>query len=222
MAKRIGIFSGSFKPPHRGHLGLVLDAIRKDRLTHLVIIISQKGRYLEEIVQYPEEFSKEELSSRFGLPLSTKGSLLKEISAIKRTQAQTFPSITADQSAAIWRAYLENAKVAIPYDIRISHAFSPMINSDRYLQSAIRKDAAEKDQYFLYKSMKDEKNTRFDFITSATGIGAKAKNRIHIKVTKEIGGLNARDFRKAILAKKSITNFLPKGMSSKKFYTYLT
>lgn len=217
--RRIGIFSGSFKPPHRGHLQMVLDAIRKDRLTDVVVIISQKPRYLEEIVQYPEEFPKEAIAERFGLSLegATKASLIKAANEMKRSQSEygKFPSITAQDSAKIWAEYLRAAPKEVAIDIRISHAFSPMINSDRYLQSAIRKDAAAggKNQYFLYKSMKDEKNTRFDFITPG-----KAKGRVYIKVAKLVYPLNARDFRSAILEKKNISSFLPKGITSKKFY----
>ncbi len=220
---RIGIFSGSFKPPHRGHLQMVLDAIQKDRLTDVVIIISQKPRYLEEIVQYPEEFPKEAIAERFGLSLegkgATKAALIKAANELKRSGSGKFPSITAEDSAKIWAEYLRAAPKEVGIDIRISHAFSPMINSDRYLQSAIRKDADGKNQYFLYKSSKDEKNTRFDFIT--TGSVGKAKGRVHIKVAKLIYPLNARDFRRAILAKKSISSFLPKGITSKKFYALI-
>ncbi len=225
---RIGIFSGSFKPPHRGHLQMVLDAIRKDRLTDIVIIISQKPRYLEEIVQYPEEFPKEAIAERFGLSLegkgATKAALIKAANEMKRSGTEKFPSITAEDSAKIWVEYLRAAPKEVAIDIRISHAFSPMINSDRYLQSAIRKDTAAggKNQYFLYKSSKDEKNTRFDFIT--TGSVGKAKGRVHVKVAKLVYPLNARDFRRAILAKKSISSFLPKGpkgITSKKFYALI-
>ncbi len=222
-SQRVGIFSGSFKPPHRGHLQMVLDAIQKDRLTDVVIIISQKPRYLEEIVQYPEEFPKEAIAERFGLSLegkgATKAALIKAANELKRSGSGKFPSITAEDSAKIWAEYLRAAPKEVGIDIRISHAFSPMINSDRYLQSAIRKDADGKNQYFLYKSSKDEKNTRFDFIT--TGSVGKAKGRVHIKVAKLIYPLNARDFRRAILAKKSISSFLPKGITSKKFYALI-
>lgn len=220
MPQRIGIFSGSFKPPHRGHLQMVLDAIRKDHLTDVVVIISQKPRYLEEIVQYPEEFPKETIAERFGLSLEGKGAtkvaLIKAANEMKRSGTGKFPSITAQDSARIWAEYLKVAPKEVVIDIRISHTFSPMINSDRYLQSAIRKDAGDKNQYFLYKSSKDEKNTRFDFITPG-----KAKGRVHVKVAKLVYPLNARDFRKAILAKKSISSFLPKGITSKKFYALI-
>ena len=47
----IGLFPGSFKPPHKGHLQMVKDAIRKDKLDKVVIIISKYPRYLDDKIQ---------------------------------------------------------------------------------------------------------------------------------------------------------------------------
>ncbi len=192
----IGIFPGSFKPPHKGHFQLIQDAIKKDKLQKVVIIISKYPRYLDDKIQNAKDYSKEELNKHFGKSFSTKSELLTYIQSIKLKS----PSIDPIISKKIWEYYL--SKIKVSYEIKIGFFFSPMINSNVYLKKELKKDKQNK--YFLYKSSKDEQNSRFDFIQQ------KYKKNIVIQIKKCKYNISARDFRNDILLHKDISKYLPK------------
>jgi hypothetical protein len=192
----IGIFPGSFKPPHKGHFQLIQDAIKKDKLQKVVIIISKYPRYLDDKIQNAKDYSKEELNKHFGKSFSTKSELLTYIQSIKLKS----PSIDPIISKKIWEYYL--SKIKVSYEIKIGFFFSPMINSNVYLKKELNKDKQNK--YFLYKSSKDEQNSRFDFIQQ------KYKKNIVIQIKKCKYNISARDFRNDILLHKDISKYLPK------------
>ncbi len=192
----IGIFPGSFKPPHKGHFQLIQDAIKKDKLQKVVIIISKYPRYLDDKIQNAKDYSKEELNKHFGKSFSTKSELLTYIQSIKLKS----PSIDPIISKKIWEYYL--SKIKVSYEIKIGFFFSPMINSNVYLKKELKKK--EENKYFLYKSSKDEQNSRFDFIQQ------KYKKNIVIQIKKCKYNISARDFRNDILLHKDISKYLPK------------
>ncbi len=192
----IGIFPGSFKPPHKGHFQLIQDAIKKDKLQKVVVIISKYPRYLDDKIQNAKDYSKEELNKHFGKSFSTKSELLTYIQSIKLKS----PSIDPIISKKIWEYYL--SKIKVSYEIKIGFFFSPMINSNVYLKKELKKK--EENKYFLYKSSKDEQNSRFDFIQQ------KYKKNIVIQIKKCKYNISARDFRNDILLHKDISKYLPK------------
>jgi hypothetical protein len=196
----IGIFPGSFKPPHKGHFQLIQDAIKKDKLNKVVIIISKHIRYLDDKIQNAKDYSKEELNKHFGKSFSTKSEILTYIQELKLKS----PSIDPITSKKIWEFYL--SKIKVPYEVKIGFFFSPMINTNVYLGREFKKiDIVNiKNKYFLYKSSKDEQNSRFDFIQQ------KYKKNIIIQTKKLKYNISARDFRNDILDNKDISKYLPK------------
>jgi nicotinic acid mononucleotide adenylyltransferase len=192
----IGVFPGSFKPPHKGHFQLIQDAIKKDKLQKVVIIISKYPRYLDDKIQNAKDYSKEELNKHFGKLFATKSEALTYIQSIKSKS----PSINPITSKKIWELYL--SKIKVSYEVKIGFFFSPMINSNVYLKKELKKDKQNK--YFLYKSSKDEQNSRFDFIQQ------KYKKNIVIQIKKLKYNISARDFRNDILLHKDISKYLPK------------
>ncbi len=183
----IGLFPGSFKPPHKGHLQMVKDAIRKDKLDKVVIIISKYPRYLDDKIQNAKEYSKQELEAHFGKYFSTKKAALTWIQSIKPKS----PSIDAVTSKKIWEFYL--SKIKIPSEVKIGLFFSPMINSNVYLGKELKRSTEH--QYTLYKSSKDESNRRFDFIQTKYG-----KN-VYVRIIPLKYKIDGRVLRQAILQK---------------------
>ncbi len=195
---KIGIFPGSFKPPHKGHFQLVKDAIKKDKLDKVIIIISKHSRYLDDKIQNPSDYSKEELSKHFKQSFPTKSA------AISYTkEAKMGDKVDPILAKEIWGFYLSTLNVL--YEIKIGFFFSPMINSNVYLAKELKRDGDKiKNKYFLYKSSKDEENSRFDFIEKKYG-----QNEVIFRSMKLKYNINGRDFREDILAKKDITKYLP-------------
>ncbi len=201
----IGIFPGSFKPPHKGHFQLVKDAIKHDHLDKVVIILSKYPRYLDDKIQNAKDYSQEELSSHFGISFPTKRAALEYVQSIKPKSRL----INAEIAKKIWEIYL--MKINVPYEVKIGFFFSPMINSNVYLKRMVKSNQKDKEninKYYLYKSSKDEMNRRFDFIENKYKKGKE--KRIIFQTLKLKYKINARDFRNAILQKKSITKYLPK------------
>jgi hypothetical protein len=182
---------------------MVLDAIRKNKLDHVVIIISRNPRYLDEAIQKPEAFDKEVLSQMTGKRFLTKGVGVKWI---RENRAGRFPAITAPVAKAIWELYFQEGGLpkGITFEIKVGFLFSPILNADIYLKSQIKK--SPEDLYFLYKSEKNEANLRFEMILSKYGGQAQVKSMvIPVKYA-----LHATEFRRAILEGRPIRRFLPK------------
>ncbi len=205
----IGIYAGSFKPPHAGHFDLVEKAIKKDKIGKMVIIISSKPRYLDSYIQKPEKYSKIELEKHFQKSYSTKGEYIQYIKNEKLKGS--FPVINAKMSKEIWTIYLDyfvEKKILKEYEIRISALFSPIMNTNAYLTKVTK--IKNQNKYFLYKSSKDEENSRFDFILKKYGKSNVFSRIIPMKIE-----MNATFFRNSIFHKKSILPFLPKHISKK-------
>ena len=204
---KIGIYAGSFKPPHSGHFHLVENAIKKDKIDKMVIIISSKPRYLDSYVQKPEKYSKIELEKHFQKDFLTKSQYIQFIKNEKLKG--NLPLINAKMSKEIWTIYLDyfvKKKLLKDYEIRISALFSPMMNTNVYLKKSLKHN--NKNIYFLYKSSKDEENSRFDFILKKYNKSYVISKTIPIKIQ-----MNATVFRNYIFHKKNILSFLPKKLS---------
>ena len=181
---------------------MVLDAIQKNKLDHVVIIISRNPRYLHEVIQKPQAFDKEVLSQVTGKRFLTKGAGVKWI---RENRVGRFPAITATVAKAIWELYFQeagNLPQGITYEVKVGFLFSPILNADVYLKSRVKK--APKDRYFLYKSEKNEANLRFEMILS------KYKAQVQSTVIPVKYALHATEFRRTILEDKPIRRFLPK------------
>lgn len=203
---KIGIFIGSFKPPHKGHFEMVKSAIKKDKLNKVVIIISKNQRYLKDMIQNPKNYNIYDFESEFKRTFKTKSEAYNYIKSVK----SKYPSISPETSKKIWTIYLdflkENSKLSFDYLIKNGFLFSPIMNTNVFLKSEFKKMDSKKNKYILYKSSKNAENSRFDYLLGKYGT---YKNLISKTIIMKYN-VNARDFRSAIDSKKSITKYLPK------------
>ncbi len=203
---KIGIFVGSFKPPHKGHFEILKSAIKKDKLNKVVIIISKNPRYLKDIIQNPKNYNITDFENEFKRKFKTKSEAYNYVKLGKNK----YPYISAETSKKIWTIYLdflkENSKLSFDYVIKSGFLFSPIMNTNVFLKSELKKIDSKKNKYILYKSSKNAENSRFDYLLEKYRI---YKNVISKTITMKYN-INARDFRSAIDSKKSITKFLPK------------
>jgi cytidyltransferase-like protein len=219
---KIGIFVGSFKPPHKGHFEMVKNAIQKDKLNKVVIIISKNPRYLKDIIQNPKNYNITDFEKEFKRTFKTKSEAYDYIKSVK----SKYPSISVETSKKIWTIYLdflkENSKLSFNYVIKSGFLYSPIMNTNVFLKSELKKVddyllhakdrrsskqvEAKKNKYILYKSSKNAENSRFDYLL---GKYSNYKNLISKTIIMKYN-INARDFRNAIDFKKNITKFLPK------------
>ena len=201
---KIGVFVGSFKPPHKGHFEMVNNAIKKDKLNKVIIIISKNPRYLKDIIQNPKNYNIYDFETEFKRTFKTKSEAYNYIKSIK----SKYPSISTETSKKIWTIYLdflkENSKLSFDYVIKSGFLFSPIMNTNVFLKSELKKVDSKKNKYILYKSSKNTENTRFDYL-----LGKYGKNIISKTIIMKYN-VNARDFRSAIDSKKSISKYLPK------------
>lgn len=199
---RVGIFPGSFKPPHKGHLEMVKRAIREDHLDKVVILISKYPRYLDDHIQNPQDYTKEELGIFRKKHFATKSEAIQDVKGLRSTA----PHISAELSKRIWEIYLEHTKAIV--DIRIAHFYSPMINANMYLKTALKKKKNDGEyDYIFYKSKKDEKNERFRFIQSKID---QKENRVQFKTVDMKYDISARNMRNAILKKRPLRMYVSK------------
>ncbi len=202
----IGIFVGSFKPPHKGHFEMVKNAIIKDKLNKVLIIISKNPRYLKDIIQNPRNYHISNFESEFKRSFDSKSKAYNYIKLIK----SKYPYINTETSKKIWTIYLdflkEKLKNNFTYVIKSGFLFSPIMNTNVYLKNELKKIDSKKNKYILYKSTKNAENSRFDYLLDKY----KIYKNIISKTISVTYNLNARDFRNALDKKKSITKFLPK------------
>ncbi len=202
---KIGIFVGSFKPPHKGHFEMVKNAIMKDKLNKVLIIISKNPRYLKDIIQNPRNYHISNLEAEFKRSFHSKSEAYDYIKSIK----SKYEYISAETSKKIWTIYLdflkEKCKNDFTFTVKNGFLFSPIMNTNVYLKSELKKVEAKKNKYILYKSSKNAENSRFDYLLDKY----KIYKNIVSKTISVTYNLNARDFRNAIDKKKSIKKFLP-------------
>ncbi len=203
---KIGIFVGSFKPPHKGHFEMVKSAIKKDKLNKVIIIISKNPRYLKDIIQNPKNYNISDFETEFKRKFDTKSEAYDYVKSVKNK----YPFISTEISKKIWTIYLdflkENSKLTFDYVIKSGFLFSPIMNANVFLKSELKKIEAKKNKYILYKSSKNAENSRFDYLLEKYNT---YKNIISKTISMKYN-INARDFRSAIDSKKNITKFLPK------------
>jgi hypothetical protein len=203
---KIGIFVGSFKPPHKGHFEMVKNAIVKDKLNKVLIIISKNPRYLKDIIQNPRNYQISDFETEFKRSFDSKSKVYDYIKSIKNK----YKSISAETSKKIWIIYLDFLKEKLKnnfiFTVKNGFLFSPIMNTNVYLKSELKKVEAKKNKYILYKSTKNAENSRFDYLLDKYKI---YKNIISKMISVKYN-VNARDFRNALDKKKSITKFLPK------------
>jgi hypothetical protein len=203
-----GLFVGSFKPPHKGHFEMVKNAIMKDKLNKVIIIISKNPRYLKDIIQNPRNYQIYNFENEFKRKFKTKSEAYDYIKSIK----SKYKSINVETSKKIWTIYLDFLKEKLKnnftftYVIKNGFLFSPIMNTNVYLKSELKKIESKKNKYILYKSNKNAENSRFDYLLDKY----KLYKNIISKTISVKYNVNARDFRNAIDSNKSISKFLPK------------
>ena len=216
----INIIPGSFKPPHKGHLSLVENIIKRNSINDMiVIIISKKPRCLDKSFLYVEQKSKLELQNALikYLPLNethilqlTKEKILILIKEL--IEKKVLKTINAEQSYNIWSIYIKylkkKYKTMPKIVLRIAENNNIMLDTDRVIVDIFRKRPVIKGVY-LMKSMKNEKNSRFNFLER------KYKKYIKTLLFKNIKDIDATEMREHILNKnkKGFMNYLPKNMS---------
>ena len=62
MAKKIGIYSGTFDPVHNGHIGFCLEAIRACDLEQVVLLPERQPRIKTNVTPMPHRFAMLELA----------------------------------------------------------------------------------------------------------------------------------------------------------------
>ena len=244
----IGIFIGSFKPPHKGHFEMVKSAIKKDKLNKVVIIISKNSRYLKDIIQNPKNYNISDFESEFKRTFHTKSEAYNYIKSVK----SKYPFISAETSKKIWTIYLdflkENSKLSFDYIIKSGFLFSPIMNANVFLKSELKKvddlrcnlldskSPKKVDDYLLLdedrrssKRVESKKNKYILYKSSKNAENSrfdyllqKYGENITSKTITMKYNINARDFRSVIDSKKSITKFLPKlNVKNQKMITQL-
>ncbi len=215
--KKIGIYPGSFKPPQKGHYD-ILEKMINDGMDEIYILISNKPRYLSDIIQKRDLASKELIKSALKRLIKTNKNKLEKIETKKnimefiKNHDGELGKVTAKQSKEIWQIYIKDDKEKI--NIKISEDISPIISTMRLIQN-ILKNKKEKTKIYLYKSDKNKENKRFDDISK------RYKKDVILKNIPIIYEINATSFRKKILEKgfeleeKNIKEYIPDNLEKK-------
>ncbi len=218
---KIGIFPGSFKPPHLGHYQILEKMLNeKKKYDKIYIIISYRPRPLDqnlyEISNLPKEsiYQVLKIYNKNLKVLNTKKEYIDHYKELLKTGK--IPYIRADQSHDIWKLYIDNLNKKYGDKIKdtevilkISYAPSPILNVSKIVESIKKKNT--NDNIHLIKSIKNKMNSRFDFI--------KVKYPdVKVNVIKSNEpSIHSKLFRQSILNqnKKLIFNtFLPKDLTN--------
>ena len=212
------ILPGSFKPPHKGHLSLLLKIIKKSKKEHIgkiVILISKKVRPLDNRFSYLEQKSKEELQNALGDYY--QGEEYKKILSLKKNDLIKFIkelllhdkllNVNAEQSLKIWKIYIKNLGINIPkIEVRISNQNNIMLETDKIILELFREKYKK---IILLKSAKNASNSRFDFLER------KYSRYIETRLFPDIKNIEATGMRYALLNNdyNLFLKYLPKDLS---------
>jgi len=213
------IIPGSYKPPHKGHLSLLIRLIKKSNISKIIIIISKKVRSLDKRFLYMEKIPKIELQNALieyfplekeEILLMTKEKIIKKINQYMNDGL--LKSINAIQSYKIWNIYLKylkNKYEKIPNIVfKISENNNIMLEADRVILESFKEKPTS---ITLMKSAKNEHNTRFDFLER------KYKKYIKTALFPNIKDIDATGMRQSILENNKISflKYLPKDLDEK-------
>jgi nicotinamide mononucleotide adenylyltransferase len=213
------IIPGSYKPPHKGHLSLLIRLIKKSNISKIIIIISKKVRSLDKRFLYMEQIPKIELQNALieyfplekeEIILMTKEKIIKRINEYMKDGL--LKSINSIQSYKIWNIYLKylkNKYKKIPNIVfRISENNNIMLEADKVILESFKEKPTS---ITLMKSAKNEHNTRFDFLER------KYKNYIKTALFPNIKDIDATGMRQSILENNKISflKYLPKDLDEK-------
>jgi cytidyltransferase-like protein len=222
--KNIIILPGSFKPPHKGHLSLIENIIKKYNNSKIYIIISSKSRALNSRFQYYENMSKEDLQNSLieyfpkqkkNIMNLSKNILLKKIR--EYIEKKKIDVVDAYVSLKIWNIYIkylkkklkkQNKKFKFPQIIFIiSKTNNVIVETTKVMFEALREKPKK---IFLMKSLKNKNNKRFDFILK------RFNKYINEVLFPNIKDIDAKDMRKAILKNnyKNFIEYLPEYLSN--------
>jgi len=222
----ITIIPGSYKPPHKGHLSLIEKLIKKNNNSKIIIIISKKPRSLEENFLYMEQVPKEILQNKLISYFPNNEEILKltKINIIKKINKlisdKVLQSVSCEQSFKVWKIYLKylkkkysEKKIKFPKIIfRISENNNVMLETDKVIREIFYNK--EKGNIILMKSVKNEYNSRFNFLES------KYTKYVKTVLFPNIKDIDATGMRTSILKNdiNKFFNYLPKNLEEKYKY----
>lgn len=219
MARLISIIPGSFKPPHKGHLSLLENLIKRKKNSKIIIIISKKARPIDKRFLYMESQKKEVLVNALKDYSYYKENLTKKeiITFIKKLiDKNIIKTITADESLLIWKIYLRYLKKIYKSKDqnnkfpKIEFRITPTNNILAETNKAIRDSFKEHfNEIILMKSMKNANNGRFNFLEKRYG------KYIKTILFPDIKNIDATGMRDALIRNNIVTfiKYLPQDLS---------
>ena len=205
---RYGVFPGSFKPPHAGHLSVVKKMLPK--VDKFYVIISNKPRgMIKPFDKKLGQFNKgelEEVCQEYRVKPCDKKKIEEWMEKGK------IPNVSAKQSLEIWEMYRELLPKSQrdKLKIMISRHNSPVIFAYIILNNMLKKG----DELYLLKSKKDEKNERFSLFKKEDGV------KIVEELISTMRDIYSSGMRRDIFErkKKSFEGYLPDGVDKNKIW----
>ena len=205
---RYGVFPGSFKPPHAGHLSVVKKMLSK--VDKFYVIISNKPRgMIRPFDKKLGMFNKGELE-KVCEEYRVKPCDKKRIE--EWMEKGKIPNVSAKQAKEVWEMYKEllPEKHRDKLKIVISRHNSPVIFAYIILNNMLKKG----DEVYLLKSKKDEKNDRFSLFEKEEGVKIK---EVLIPTFRDI---YSSEMRRALFErkKKVFESYLPGKVNKNKIW----
>jgi cytidyltransferase-like protein len=239
--QNITIIPGSFKPPHKGHLSLIENIIKKGNNSKIIIIISNKPRTFDSRFQYYEKKTKDELQKAlidyypnmqdYILSLS-KDKILKLIkdlinyslnksmnnsnliNKLKINKKNKLKIVNSKQSLKIWNIYLKYLKEKYKNKKKFPKIIFKISETNNIIKETIKTilKCFKENKYNKIILMKSEKNKD----NSRFDFILKSYHKyIDIQLFPNIKNINATHMRNSILRNNKINfyKYLPSDLN---------
>jgi len=152
MKRKILIYVGSFKPPHKGHYNLIRRYMNK--FDKIYIIISNKSRPLDRRLKDIESLSLNEINSILKIDSRKKSNAIN----IYRDMLDSGKNMCIDskQSEKVWRIYIKYLD-----KLKISLMISPLRSPVNFAMRIYNSIDKNKNEVVFLKSEKNRNNSRF-------------------------------------------------------------